>query len=73
MLAYLRRYKDETVLVVLNMSASEQKVSFDLKPHGISSGSASTILTTLANHPAEVALSQISLAPFAVYIGKVGK
>jgi alpha-glucosidase len=31
-LTYLRRYKDDAIVVVLNMSATEQKVPFDLSP-----------------------------------------
>ena len=72
-LSYLRRYKDEAVLVVLNMSGSDQKVSFDLASQGFSSGKAATLLTTLSAHPQESSLSGISLEPFAVYIGKVSK
>ena len=34
-LAYLRRYKNEAVLVVLNMSATAQHVSFNLSSRGI--------------------------------------
>jgi glycosidase len=71
-LAYLRRYKDEAVMVVLNMSGEAQKVSFDLAPQGLS-GKATTLLTTLSSAPKEVGLSQVALEPFAVYIGKVAK
>jgi alpha-glucosidase len=72
-LSYLRRYKGEAVLVVLNMSGSARKVSFDLAPQGIAGNRATTMLTTLAGHPVEVSLSGISLEPFAVYIGKVSQ
>ena len=72
-LSYLRRYKNQAVLVVLNMSGTEQKVSFDLTPQGFSSGKVATLLTTLNAHPQEVPLSQISLEPFAVYIAKVSR
>ena len=34
-LSYLRRHKDEAVIVVLNMSPNQQKVSFDLSKTGI--------------------------------------
>jgi alpha-glucosidase len=72
-LSYLRRYKNQAVLVVLNMSGTQQKVSFDLTPQGFSSGKVATLLTTLNAHPQEVPLSQISLEPFAVYIAKVSR
>jgi len=72
-LSYLRRYKGEAVLVVLNMSSSDQKVGFDLASQGFPSGKAGTLLTTLSSHPKDVSLSGIVLEPFAVYIGKVSK
>ena len=72
-LSYLRRYKDEAVLVVLNMSGSAQKVSFDLAGQGFASGKATTLLTTSSGHPKEAALSEVTLEPFAVYIGKLSK
>jgi alpha-glucosidase len=71
--SYLRRYKDQAVLVVLNMSGTEQKVSFDLAKQGFSGGTVTTLLTTLSAHPQEGKLSEVSLEPFAVYIAKVGK
>ena len=37
MLSYMRVYKDQVVLVSLNMSGAEQKVSFDLSRNGFSS------------------------------------
>ncbi len=71
--SYLRRYKNQAVLVVLNMSGMGQKVSFDLGRQGFSGGKATTLLTTLSAHPQEVPLSEVSLEPFAVYIAKVSK
>jgi alpha-glucosidase len=70
-LSYLRQYKDETVLVILNMSGAEQKVSFDLIPQGVARTKAATLLTTLSTHPVEVSLSQVSLEPFTVHIAKL--
>ena len=72
-LSYLRRYKGEAVLVVLNMSGSDQKVSFDLASQGFPATKAATLLTTVSAHPQEASLSGISLEPFTVYIGKVSK
>jgi alpha-glucosidase len=72
-ISYLRRYKGEAVLVVLNMSGTEQKMSFDLAKQGFPGGKATTLLTTLSAHPQQVTLSEVSLEPFAVYIGKVTK
>ncbi len=71
--SYLRRYKNQAVLVVLNMSGTNQKVSFDLSKQGFSGSKATTLLTTLSSRPQEVQLSDVSLEPFAVYIAKVVK
>lgn len=72
-LSYLRRYKDEAVLVVLNMSSSAQKVSFDLQAQGLSAVKATTMLTTGKANRESAALKAISLEPFSVYIGKIEK
>ena len=71
-LSYLRRYKNEAVLVVLNMSSNPQDVSFDLAPQGFPTKSARTLLTT-APASKESSLSHLLLQPFAVYIGTVSK
>ena len=70
-LSYLRRYKDEAVLVVLNMSGAAQTVHFDLSKHGLPATDAKTLLTTMPNLGATATLSEMSLAPFSVYIGSL--
>jgi alpha-glucosidase len=72
-LSYLRRYKDEAVLVVLNMSSSPQNVSFDLQPQGLTASNATTLLTTGKANRGSASLRAISLEPFGVYIGKIEK
>jgi alpha-glucosidase len=72
-LSYLRRYKDEAVLVVLNMSASPQKVSFDLTAQGLTASKATTVLTTGKANRQAASLRSVSLEPFEVYIGKIEK
>jgi hypothetical protein len=68
-LSYLRKYKDEAVLVVLNMSAEPQKATFDLSAQGFATPQPRTLLTTMKG---EVnSLSQITLEPFAVYIAEI--
>jgi alpha-glucosidase len=69
-LSYLRRYKKEAVLVVLNMSSQAQDVSFDLAAQGFSAKSTRTLVGSGAK---AVSLSHLSLEPFAVYIGAVSK
>src|SRR3989449_10422167 len=44
-LTYVRRYKDEAILVVLNMSAKDQKLQFDFSPLGFSAPKLSVLLT----------------------------
>ena len=72
-LSYLRRYKDEAVLVVLNMSSSPQQVSFDLQPVGITASSAKTLVTAGKANRDSASLKSISLEPFSVYIGEIDK
>jgi alpha-glucosidase len=72
-LSYLRRYKNEAVIVVLNMSSQPQDVSFDLAPQGFPAKRARTLLTTLTPESKEGSLSHLALAPFSVYIGTVSK
>jgi alpha-glucosidase len=71
-LSYLRRYKNEAVLVVLNMSSQPQLVSFDLGPQGFAVQSASTLFTTMGRG-SKVSLLHLSLEPFSVYVGAVSK
>jgi alpha-glucosidase len=68
-LAYLRRYKSEAVLVVLNMSSTEQKTSFDLAAKGFGGAKPSVLLSTLKTTPS--GLTDISMEPFGVYIAKL--
>jgi alpha-glucosidase len=70
-LSYLRRYRDEAVLVVLNLSANPQKVRFDLGPQGFPAAKARTLLSTAGQ--GESTISALSLEPFAVYIAEISK
>jgi alpha-glucosidase len=76
-LAYLRRYKgkteDETVLVVLNMSASGEKVDLDLPSKGISSIKRETLLTSLSGAPSTSLADAIMMDPYSVYIAKISR
>jgi alpha-glucosidase len=71
-LSYLRRYKNEAVLVVLNMSAIPQQVSFDLSANGFSSPKTTPLLSSSALPPGGQ-LDQIALEPFGVYIARVAQ
>jgi alpha-glucosidase len=70
-LSYLRKSGDHAVLVAINMSASPQTVNFDLSKQGLSAGAAKTLLTTQPSLKNKTSVGQISLEPFAVYIGAV--
>ena len=71
-LVYLRRYKDEAIMVVLNMSATQQKVQFNLAPAGFSAPKLSLLLTN-AHAPVTAASDGLTMQPFAVFIAKVTK
>ncbi|HLI61873.1 MAG TPA: alpha-glucosidase [Terriglobales bacterium] len=70
-LSFLRRYKDRAVLVALNLSAQPQSVSFHLGPQGFPVDEARTLLTTMDNLRDTASITQMSMAPFSVYIGEV--
>ncbi len=72
-LSYLRATQGEAVLVTINMSAGPQKVSFDLSKQGFGSGAAKTLVTTQASLKSNSSVKQLSLEPFAVYIGELTK
>ena len=71
-LSYLRHYKDEAVLVVLNMSASAQEPRFDLTKQGFGGAKEETILTN-GGKPAEGSAKRISLEPYGAYIARLKK
>jgi alpha-glucosidase len=70
-LSYLRSYKNEAVLVVLNMSSARQTAKFDLTPQGFAKSKAKTLLTTLKQELAGT--SEIVMPPFGVYVAKLTK
>ena len=71
-LTYVRRYKDEAILVVLNMSASEQKARFDLSPLGFS-GAKLKLLLTSVRKPLTGMANELPIEPYGVVIAKVTK
>jgi alpha-glucosidase len=71
-LSYLRYTENEGVLVVLNMSATPQQLSFHLSEQGFSSGKSTTLLAT-ASAPAKGQLDRVALEPFGVYIARVSR
>jgi alpha-glucosidase len=63
-LAYLRTYRDQSVVIALNMSGAPQKLN-------LTAGSSTKPLVLTANSVADG--RQISLPPYGVFIGEVGK
>jgi alpha-glucosidase len=69
-LSYLRKGKDNSVLVALNMTSEPQQVSFNLKPHGVKGTQPKTLISSPAGATA-TDLQQIALAPFGVYVAEL--
>jgi alpha-glucosidase len=67
-LSYLRNYKDQTVVVSLNMSDKPQKVNLDLKRNGFSSAT-----SLLATGKSAAKGEEVSLEPYGVFIGQLTK
>ncbi|MGB2622377.1 MAG: alpha-glucosidase [Candidatus Acidiferrum sp.] len=71
-LTYLRRYKDEAILVVLNMSPKEQKVRFDLLQLGFSAPRLNVLLTD--SHAAVAGMPNgLPMDAYSVFIAKITK
>jgi alpha-glucosidase len=71
-LSYVRRYKDEAILVVLNMSASDQKVRLDLGALGFAAPKLGVLLTSL--HKALQGTSgELPMEPYTAVIAKITK
>jgi len=67
-LSYLRTYRDQTVVVALNMSDSPQKLNLDLKRNGFAS--ANSLLST-AKSTAKG--EEVRLEPYGIFIGQLIK
>jgi alpha-glucosidase len=71
-LSYVRMYKDEAVLVILNMSANEQDFRLDLSPTGMVMPKLGVLLTSF-HKPIASASGSIKLEPYSAFLGKLGK
>jgi alpha-glucosidase len=67
-LSYLRTYNDQVVLVALNMSGAEQRVTFDLSQRGFS-----TAKGLVATGKSSVQGDVVTLEPYGVFIGQLSK
>ena len=68
--AYLRRYKGEAILVVLNMSNTSQNARFDFAPAGFSAPKLSVLLTN-AHAPVTTSADGLALQPYSAFIAKI--
>jgi alpha-glucosidase len=71
-LSYVRRYKDEAIVVLLNMSASEQNVRFDLSPLGLTAPKLSVLLTSFHKPPSGMT-DALAMEPYSAFIAKITK
>ena len=71
-LAFLRRYKDEAILVVLNMSATDQKVRFDFSSLGFTAPKLNVLLTSF-HKPFSATTDGLPMEPYSAFIAKVTK
>jgi glycosidase len=69
-MSYLRSYKNKAVLVALNMSASPQKVTFNLADKGFASANFKTLLATPQTSAND---ADVTLEPFGIFIGEAAK
>jgi alpha-glucosidase len=67
-LSYLRVYKDQGVVIALNMSDMPRRVELELKGNGFASAK-----TLLATEKSACKGSEISLEPYGVFIGELMK
>jgi len=72
-ISYLRQFKDEAILVAINMSDAPQMVSFDLSAQGYTGPKAATLVTDMNNAPPSGALKPFAMEPLSVYIAKISK
>ena len=65
-----RSYKNQNVLVLINMSDSQQKVKLDLAAKGIKGTSAKTLAASF-NAPATATLNEVTVEPYSAWIAAV--
>jgi alpha-glucosidase len=66
-MSYLRQYKGDAVLVVINMSGQDQTASFDLSPQGLRGARTEPVIQSAASGD----LAGVRLQPYGVFIAKV--
>ena len=71
-LAYVRRYKDEAILVMLNMSGTDQQVRLDLSSAGFAIPRVSVLLTNF-HKPLPPTNGFVTMEPYSAFIAKITK
>jgi alpha-glucosidase len=71
-LSYARRYKDEAILVMLNMSGTDQQVGLDISPLGFATPRVSVLLTSF-HKPLPPASGTVPMEPYSAFIAKITK
>jgi alpha-glucosidase len=72
-LSYLRKDKQEAILVLLNMSSSPQKIKLNLQPHGFASPKLTVLLSTFQQPASAGTAETVEIPPFGALIAKVSK
>jgi len=71
-LSYVRRYKDEAILVMLNMSRTDQQVRLELSSLGFAMARVSVLLTSFRK-PLPPANGFVPMEPYSAFIAKITK
>ena len=71
-LSYARRYKDEAILVMLNMSGTEQQARLDISPLRFGTARVSVLLTS-SHKPLPPASGTVPMEPYSAFIAKITK
>ena len=66
-MSYLRRYRDDAVLVVINMSGEDRTATFDLSAQGLRGAAGRPIIQSAASGD----LSSVKLGPYGIFIADV--
>ena len=72
-LTYLRRYKGEAILVILNMSAVDQRVPFELSETGFREPKLKEVLLTSFHKQLKGSMAFLPMEPYSVFIAKITK
>ncbi|MEY2428862.1 MAG: alpha-glucosidase [Verrucomicrobiota bacterium] len=72
-LAYLRKDKNEAILVLLNMSNTPQKIKLNLAPQGFASPKLTVLLSTFQQPTSATSAGAVDLPPFGALITKITK